>query len=477
MDNFKSLANLSQEEAIAIYRQGEEFVVFKLLELSEALRMTEAERDSFLGGLSCEKKVKDLSAPSGAIPPYEKDDTSSKRKKKPGRKKGHKGVSRKRPTKMDKVEEHRLTHCPDCGNPLPESDVSRERIIEDIPEVVTVVTRHIIYRGYCKCCDKLVEPKVTAALSNSNVGLRLMTLTAWLHYGLGITVSHILEVLNSHLQFKISGGGLTQMWGRLGKILLSWYDSICEEARSSSYLHADETGWRVDGGNYWLWCFTNPRVTCYMIEKTRGSPALKNFFGEIFEGVLITDFWRAYRKICRFRQACFVHLFREIAKVTQKNDSEDWLYFRQRLLRWMRDATRLDKNDEISPEARESRKKRLHNRLFGLIEMNLADSDCRRIQKRLREYQKDLLTFLNHEGVSSDNNRAEREIRPTVIIRKNSCHNKSNGGAKTQAVLMSIYRTLKLRGHNPLSTVVEALKYYIENDILPSFPEPVTSES
>lgn len=477
MNNFGSLLNLSQEEAIAIYRLGEEAVVFRLLELSEALRKTAEERDSLLGKLFCSEKVRDLSTPSGAIPPYEKENTSSRRRKKPGRKKGHKGVSRKRSVRIDREEKHRLSHCPQCGDRLPETDVSRERIIEDIPEVVTVVTRHIIYRGYCKNCDKIVEPKVTAALPNSNVGLRLMTLTAWFHYGLGITISHILEVLNSHLQFEISAGGLTQIWRRLGEILLSWYDSICEEARSSSYLHADETGWRVDGGNYWLWCFTNPRVTCYMIDKTRGSAALQRFFGEIFEGVLITDFWGAYGKICKLRQTCFVHLFREIAKVTQKNKSEDWLYFRQRLLRWMRDGTRLDKNEEISSETRESRKERLHNRLSGLIGMNVVDSDSRRIQKRLRTFQSDLLTFLDHKGVSSNNNRAEREIRPSVIIRRNSCHNKSVSGAKAQAVLMSVYRTLKLRGHNPLSTVVDALKYYIENDALPSFPEPRTSES
>jgi len=51
--------------------------------------------------------------------------------------------------------------------------------------------------------------------------------------------------------------------------------------------------------------------------------------------------------------------------------------------------------------------------------------------------------------VPSDNNHGERQIRPAVIIRKNSLCNRSEQGAATQAILMSIYRTLKLRGLSP----------------------------
>jgi len=44
-----------------------------------------------------------------------------------------------------------------------------------------------------------------------------------------------------------------------------------------------------------------------------------------------------------------------------------------------------------------------------------------------------------------------------------------------QAVLMSIYRTLKLRGHNPLSTIVQAIAHYVQYGELPPLPEPITS--
>jgi len=60
--------------------------------------------------------------------------------------------------------------------------------------------------------------------------------------------------------------------------------------------------------------------------------------------------------------------------------------------------------------------------------------------------------------VPFDNNLAERMIRPAVVLRKNSQSNRSERGAAVQAVLMSIYQTLKLRGHDPLATITKALR-------------------
>jgi len=82
-------------------------------------------------------------------------------------------------------------------------------------------------------------------------------------------------------------------WQRVAAILVEWYDRIGDQARGSTHLHADETGWRVNGQTHWLWCFANAQVCYYMIDRSRGSPALARFFSEAFGGVLITDFPRS----------------------------------------------------------------------------------------------------------------------------------------------------------------------------------------
>ena len=81
-----------------------------------------------------------------------------------------------------------------------------------------------------------------------------------------------------------------------------------------------------------------------------------------------------------------------------------------------------------------------------------------------------MFTFLDEPGVPFDNNHAERAIRPAVMIRKNSQCNRSQRGAETQAILMSVYRTLKQRGHPPLDTIKGALETYIRTGHLPPLP-------
>ena len=62
-------------------------------------------------------------------------------------------------------------------------------------------------------------------------------------------------------------------------------------------------------------------------------------------------------------------------------------------------------------------------------------------------------------------------IRGAVIMRKNSYNNRSDKGARTQAILMSVFTTLKQRGLNPLDTMEKALKTYIKTGQLPKLAE------
>jgi len=52
-------------------------------------------------------------------------------------------------------------------------------------------------------------------------------------------------------------------------------------------------------------------------------------------------------------------------------------------------------------------------------------------------------------------------IRPAVLIQKNSYANGSEKGAPTQAPLMTILLTIKMRGNKPVQILVEVLKSYL----------------
>ena len=105
----------------------------------------------------------------------------------------------------------------------------------------------------------------------------------------------------------------------------------------------------------------------------------------------------------------------------------------------------------------------------------MEDKQARRLVKRLRRHCEDLFTFLDQVVVSFNNNHAERMICPAVIIRKNSYGNRSQQGADCQAVLMSVFRTLKQRGHDPITTICDAIATYLKTGKLPPLPANITS--
>jgi hypothetical protein len=309
-------------------------------------------------------------------------------------------------------------------------------------------------------------------MPGATLGHHVIALTAWLHYGLGVTIAQIVSILGYHFQTKLTPGGLVNAWKRLAEVLTAWYEQIAEQARQSARLHADETGWRVNGVTYWLWCFANTRVCYYMIDRCRGSPALQKFFTEEFEGVLVTDFWAPYLSVCaNDRQYCLVHLLRELEKVDTRNTSPEWQAFAKRLRRLLRDGIRLRKRPDFAPGKFQSRVDRLNVRVGQMVRETYHDADARRLAKRLAKYGEHLFTFLDYADVPFDNNLCEREIRPAVVLRKNSQSNRSIRGAATQAVLMSVYRTLKLRGLNPAKTIADALKTYVTTGQLPALPD------
>ena len=492
-----TLGTLTPQQAQEIFHLGEEAVVSAFLlvcgqvrllreEISQLRREVE-ELKAHLASLNQQlseerarraaESYETPSTPSGMKPPYRKPPPEAPGKT-PGQKQGHPGHRRAPPSRIDQRKEYRLSCCPFCGGPVKRCRHSRTRYTEDIPQGQPVVTEHVIYRHWCPRCRKQVEPAIPDALPGATLGNRVLVLSAWLHYGLGITLSQMVSLLDFHLQMKLSAGGLLRMWYRLQAILYAWYQQIQEQALQSPVLHADETGWRVNGRSRWLWCFTTASLTYYMIHASRGSPALKQFFLREYLGTLVSDFWAAYNLVlCPMRQTCLVHLLRAIEHVElYQAPGEDWPEFAQSVRQLVKEAIQLWRDrSQMDEAAYVCRRQELTARLAALLERTWQDRHAQRLGKRLQKHREHLLTFLDQEPVPFDNNAAERALRPAVIQRKNSYGNRSEKGADGQAVFMSIFRTLKQRGHDPIQTIVDALSTYLTTGTLPPLPPPKTT--
>jgi hypothetical protein len=393
-------------------------------------------------------------------PPFRKKNKKGKRKR-PGRKKGHSG-SHRAALEPNRFAHHPLDRCPDCGTDLRDKPATtRRRVIEDIPPSPgPEVTAHGIESKWCPRCRKRVEAKVDAALPRSTLGLRVVLLAAWMHYALGTPAHAVVKYLKRAHGFPVSVGGLTQAWRRLADALAPMHAAIWEEIRGAGVLHADETGWRVDGRTCWLWCFATKSAVYYVIDRTRASPVVRRVLGECFSGVLVTDFFAAYGFLCAAaKQKCLAHLLRELEKVDLRNAVEEWRGFSARARRFVKDALRLGVDRASYDDAEYDRRwRRLHDRLTELWCGDYADKDCRRLARRLEKYRDELLVFLERENVDATNNHGERSIRPAVVMRKSYGGNRSEAGADTQAALMSIFRTLEMRGVDPLAYLEHQLR-------------------
>ena len=477
-----ALNQLSNDQIIERAVRGEltEAQIEKLIERNPRLaKLAFIAAEQTIGQLRSDGSSITPSTPSGQQPVYTKPTTPNRGRKKPGAKPGHQGRRRPAPEQIDRrVTHEELTCCPHCEGSVHPAHKHRQRIIVDLPmDLSTEAVEHTIPRQWCGSCKKYVEPTVADAMPKATIGHRAAATMAWFHYGLGITINNITRIFSQHLKTHLSAGGLVAIWQRMARELEPWYEQIGEEAKRSAHLHADETGWRVNGQTHWLWCFTNPRCCYFMIDPSRGSPALLKFFTEDFDGVLITDFWKAYEWVnAAERQYCLVHLLREIETVDEKNASEEWRAFAKKLKRLIRDGIRLRKRSDQPAKEYPSRVKRIDARLNALADGEYVDADTKRLAKRLSRHRDWLFTFLDYPEVPWENNFVERQIRPAVILRKNSQSNRSERGAATQAVLMSIFRTLELRGHDPAAVIADALRQRLIDGHLPPLPEPAVAD-
>lgn len=374
----------------------------------------------------------------------------SDKKKRRGRRRkrgppiGHKGKARPVPDHCDEEDYIEMQSCPHCGNDLDGAFGFTEHWVEDILPARHVIRRHLKGVYWCTTCQRKVTASLTDAFRNERFGINLMLLVSFLQI-LGLTVGKTLSLLKELYGLELCDASVLRMQKRVADEMGEHYNQLLEIVRNGKDVHIDETGWRIDGINHWLWACTTKAATIYHVSRYRNSDTAKEILGPPRDGrVISSDFYSAYSRVKELKQKCLVHLMGELKKVEKKKDilNLEFGRFKKKLLRLIRDAIRLHNNPpEIAIKNR--RIALVHKRLKGMYEADYAEPHCRRIAKRLMKHKDELFTFLEHDGVQWHNNDAERAIRPMVVIRKNSYGSRSLTGANVRAVLMSVAESIK----------------------------------
>ena len=125
----------------------------------------------------------------------------------------------------------------------------------------------------------------------------------------------------------LSLGALVDATRKVAARAQSELAGIVERIRGSPVVHADETGWREDGQNGYVWTFSAPTQR-YFLRRGRGKAVVDEVLGEEFAGVLVSDFYAAYHHYDGPKQRCWAHLLRDVHDLRVLHPQDD------RLSRW-----------------------------------------------------------------------------------------------------------------------------------------------
>lgn len=384
--------------------------------------------------------------PSSKIPV--KDNSSQEnRYKKGGAKKGHVGNGRK-VAPIDKRDEIielvvQQDRCPDCGGKLE----YKESLLRNIVDVCLNKAKNIVYKcevKRCTKCNKTVTNK-PPVLPRNKYGNNLITNSAIMHYYHGIPLKRLEDIWGKD----VINGNLIKIFHRLANMWEPVMEKLKEQYRSSDVMHADETGWRTDGDNGYSWLFRTDKLSLFTFRENRSSRIVRDILGtKKLKGVLVVDRYGGYNKSPSKIQYCYAHLLRNLEDLGKEFSKEEEVQmFVSSLAPLLAGAMHL-RAGPISDKGYYRKAKRIKRGILKIIRSPAEHPGIQRYQDIFKENKHRLYHWARDRDIPADNNKAERELRPTVIARKVSFGSQSEEGAKTRSILMSIIHTASKRLKN-----------------------------
>ena len=231
---------------------------------------------------------------------------------------------------------------------------------------------------------------------------------------------------------------------------------IVERIRGSPVVHADETGWREDGHNGYVWTFSTPAER-YFPRRGRDKGVVGEVLGEDFTGVLVSGFYAAYHHYDGPKQRCWAHLLRDIhdlrALYPRDRRLKRWAGVVHQLYRQAVAFTHPAKKQSLAAQGALEKRLSALCRPFRDDRMATQAKLCRRMEKHIKE----LFVFVAEPEAPPDNNTVGRSLRHLVVSRKVSGGTRSEQGTDTKMTLASIFGTWRAQGLNPLTACQQML--------------------
>lgn len=439
----------------------------KVLELNSELRTIIKKQDTKIENLTSdvcnlkkelEKHKVKPNEPSGSKAFFEKK-LSQKPHKKSGQKKGHKGTSRKSPTKIHKILDYIPNCCESCNSINLKNIKIRNKIISDL-EFKVINSKENYHDMLCLDCGFETKPVSVHGTSKSPFGRTTQTLIAYLRSVCGDTLRPIENLFRDFFNLEISDSSISNNEIRLSKETLDEYNHYLKLVKSSSFSHKDETSYRVNGKNYWIWVYDSIKYVFYRMANSRGKKVVLEDFGHSNKQISINDCYGAYNDF-ENQQICFAHIMRESEAHAEKEGAsrEENNFFKGLKKLYSRACNFVLNNPSIN--LRKIEKYNLESELTNLmLSLNKKSDFLRKMCNRLNKRLNHCFLFVEVPGLPATNNQAERSLRPFVVHRKISFGSKSEDGALAKVVFKTMYENAKRSSIN----LIDSLNHIFESN-------------
>ncbi len=370
--------------------------------------------------------------------------------------------------------DHAHERCPDCGRALSGGTIHHSRQVIDIPPVTVEVVEHRYISRHCGVCRKNYVPKVDLSgevIGTHRIGIRLMSLVSYLTIAARVPKRTICKLLKSLYDVDIGYGEIDKILSSVARRSSGEVEKILAAIRGSAFLHSDETGWRENGKNGYLWSLSTPGLRYCAWNKSRGGQVAKDLIGEAYDGTVVSDFYCGYSVLLCRHQRCWVHFLRDLRKLREDYPEDPSVGKWAKQIKRVYDAAR----DAACREAKDRIKLRIgfERKLVRLAEAYLKTETPQRVlAQRIERFASELFVFVEDPRIPSENNAAERAVRPAVIARKVCGGTRSDNGTRTKMTLMSLFGTWAARGLDG----IESCRSLLSGQSV-IFPDSIQSES
>jgi len=293
-------------------------------------------------------------------------------------------------------------------------------------------------------------------------GASVQSLVATLHIGCRVPMRMIGKLMWELFGLRVSDGEVVKLLDGVKQAGEPELEGLRKQVRTSPAVCGDETGWRQDGDNGYLWGFFTEQARYFEYRKSRSAQVPKEILGEDFGGVVTCDFYGGYNKL-GVLQRCWFHLLNDAKELAELNAD------RPEVVGWVESLQALYQEAKAVASActelpADSRVRRKERRRLEKLAAQLArpyaknpDAPQRVLAHRILKHLPELFVFVTDPAVPATNNLAERSLRPAVIARKISGGTRSPKGSQTRMGLMSILGTWAAQGKGQLQGCRELL--------------------